>query len=125
MGDAFEPDTSAMAAALTQLTGLVQGLRGDLNNMRAQLQAGGVPPVQAGPSTSAVPAGVPTAPAVDSSRVTGKLKLPQPKTFSSPQHPCAVENFLFECRQYFVCMGVAADKQVFFASSLLDGPLKT
>jgi hypothetical protein len=62
---------------------------------------------------------------VDSSQVTGKLKLPQPKTFSSLQHPGAVENFLFKCGQHFIGMNVAADKQVFFASSLLDGPLKT
>jgi hypothetical protein len=125
MGDnVFDPHPSAMVAAINQLTGLVQGLQKELYQVRAQL-AHGTSHVQASPSTSSVPAGVPTAYAVDSSQVTEKLKLPQPKTFSSPQHPGAVENCLFECRQYFIGMSVAADKQVFVALSLVDGPLKT
>jgi hypothetical protein len=48
-------------------------------------------------------------------QVTGKLKLPNPKSFSSPQHPGAVENFLFDCEQFFIGMGVPEDKRVFFA----------
>jgi hypothetical protein len=73
MGDnVFDPDPSAMVAAMNHLTGLIQGLQGELHQVRAQL-AQGTSPVQAAPSTSLVPAGVPTAHAVDSSQVTGKL----------------------------------------------------
>jgi capsule polysaccharide export protein KpsE/RkpR len=60
MGDnVFDPDPSAMVAAINQFTGLVQGLQGELHQVRAQL-AQGTSPMQAAPSTSSVPVGVPT-----------------------------------------------------------------
>jgi hypothetical protein len=33
----FDPDTTAMAAAITQLTGLVQGLQGQMAQMQSHI----------------------------------------------------------------------------------------
>jgi hypothetical protein len=50
--------------------------------------------------------------------------MPQPKSFDSHK-PGAVENFVFDCEQYFVGMGIPAEKKVFYASGLLDGSVKS
>jgi hypothetical protein len=118
MGD-FDPDTTAMAAAITQLTGLVQGLQGQMAHMQNHMAAA---PVQnIGPS---VPASV-AAQTATAGQVTRKLKLPQPKPFRDSSTPGAVENFLFDNEQYFISMDVPEDRKVFFASGLLEGATKT
>jgi hypothetical protein len=35
------------------------------------------------------------------------------------------KNFLFDCERFFIGMSVPQDKRVFFASCLLDRPVKT
>jgi hypothetical protein len=121
----------ATIAQLTTLTGLVQDLQSEISRMQAHMaapapaEAGGVPAHGAGDAGPSVSVAVQRAHAGSADQVTGKLKLPQPKSFSSSQHPGAMENFLFNCEQFFIGMSVPADKKVFFASGLLDGPIKT
>jgi hypothetical protein len=113
-----------VTAAITQLAGLVQSLQGEVVRMQSQLTTGtssqtgiGVP--------DAVPGDAHASQVIVTSQVMGKLKLPQPKSFSSSQHSGAVENYLFDCEQYFTGMGIPDDKRVFCAAGLLDGPIKT
>ena len=56
----------------------------------------------------------------------GRLKLMRPKSYTGQAHPGAVENFLFDCRQYFLGMEVSdPDKRILFAVSLLEGVAKS
>jgi hypothetical protein len=120
---AEEDPTNMLAAALTHLTDVVQSLQGEMTRMQAQMASS--PPVQGTSVPQTVPATAPTAQAVSASQVTGKLKLLQPKPHGNSQQPGAVENFIFECEQHFIGMDVPEDKRVFYASGLLEGPLKT
>jgi hypothetical protein len=118
-------DPTSMQAAIAQLASLVQNLQGEVVRMQNHLSSAA--PVTTGESTpETVPSVVQAAQTASTSpQVMGKLKLSQPKTFSSPQHPGAVENYLWNCEQYFVGMGIPDDRRVFYASGLLDGPIKT
>jgi hypothetical protein len=104
MGDntpevSLPPPDQVMQAAisqLTQLTGLVQGLQAEVARMQTQLPSSSSQPADApmqgvDGTPPAVPTVVQAVPA-SADQVTGKLKLPQPKSFSSPEHPGAVEN---------------------------------
>jgi hypothetical protein len=122
MGDQQEvtADPLVMQAAITQLAGLVTGLQSELHRLTAQVETR---PEQAPPRVTPAAQGQGTQTA--SREVTGKLKLPLPKSFSGSSQPGAVENFLFDCEQYFIGMDVAADKQVLFAAGLLEGGAKS
>jgi hypothetical protein len=91
----------------------------------APVQADGMPAQGAEGVLLSAPVATQAAQAVRVDQVIWKLKLPHPKSFSFPQHPGAVENFLFDCEQFFIGMSIPEDKRVFFASGLLDGPIKT
>jgi hypothetical protein len=75
-----------LAAALTHLTDVVQGLQGEMTRMHAQMASSS--PFQGTSAPQTVPAAAPTAQAVSASQVTGKLKLPQ------PIYPLAILNSL-------------------------------
>jgi hypothetical protein len=78
MGDNFDPDTTAMAAAITQLTGLVQGLQGQMAQMQSHMAAAAMQSTEpSGPASVA-------AQTATAGQVTGKLKLPQPKPLEIP-----------------------------------------
>lgn len=55
----------------------------------------------------------------------GRPKMPKPKSYDGSQLPGAVENFVFDCSQYFVGMTYPVSLRVCFASSLLEGSAKT
>lgn len=115
--------TSLLAAALTQLTDVVQGLQSQMTHVQAQLAAS--PPTQNPNPVQGVPSEAHAAYAASAEQVTGKLKLPQPKPLRDTQQPGAVENFIFDNEQYFLGMHVPDDRRVFFASGLLEGVYKT
>lgn len=117
MGDGQGDTNAMMQAALTQLTGMVSGLQGEVQRMQAQINARD----QASAPASAPPA--PSSAPVGTVHVQGSKtpKLPFPKEYDGSSQPGAVENFLFRCEQYFRGMSTPADKQVVFASGLLAG----
>ena len=54
-----------------------------------------------------------------------RLKLMKPKPYGGSSQPGAVDNFIFDCEQYFEGMEVPdPPKQIFFAVSLLEGVAK-
>jgi hypothetical protein len=112
MGDG-QPDTAAMMqAALSQLTGMVSGLQREVQRLQAQLgerEQAPAPPLQ---------------PEVHISQGS-KLKLPIPDKYDGSSQAGEVENFIFKNEQYFLGMGISADKQVYFASGLLSGAAAT
>jgi hypothetical protein len=112
MGDGQHDTNAMMQAALTQLTGMVSGLQGEVQRLQAQLgerEQAPAPPPQ---------------PEVHVSQGS-KLKLPIPDKYDSSSQAGAVENFVFKNEQYFLGMGISADKQVYFASGLLSGAAAT
>lgn len=112
MGD-VQSDTSAMMqAALSQLTGMVSGLQGEVQRLQAQLE---------GREQAAAP---PPPPEVHISQAS-KLKLPIPDKYDGSSQAGAVDNFVFKNEQYFLGMGISSDKQVYFASGLLSGAAAT
>jgi hypothetical protein len=122
MGDQQEvtADSLTMQAAIAQLAGFVTGLHSELHRLTAQVETR---PEQTAPPVPLAAQGQETQAA--NREVTGKLKLPLPKSFSGSSQPGAVENFLFDCEQYFIGMDVAANKQVLFAAGLLEGGAKS
>jgi hypothetical protein len=110
-------DPAAMQATISQLVGAFAGLQNDVQHL---LQQRTNEPSNPTPPLNAMPAMVSSLTDGDS-----KLKLPTPKSYDGSQTPGAVENFLFDCEQYFVAKGIPSDKQVFFASALLEGSAKT
>ena len=55
-----------------------------------------------------------------------RIKLLRPKPYAGATHSGAVENFLFDCRQYFDGMEVhGPHKRILFAVSLLEGVAKS
>lgn len=104
-------DPAAMQATIQQLVGMVSSMQGELQRLQSQ--------------TPASAAHVPLASPALSSDGDSKLKIPTPKAYDGSQAPGAVENFLFDCDQYFVAKHTPADKQVFFAAALLEGVAKT
>ena len=117
MGD-NQSDTSAMMqAAMTQLTGMVSGLQGEVQRLQAELAE---TREQAAAATTSVPA--PTmAAGVQAAQGASKIKLPTPDKYDGSSQPRAAENFLFRCEQHFLGMSIPADKQVLFAAGLLTG----
>lgn len=94
--------------------GVVSNMQGELQRLQSQNPA------------FVAPAHVPFAShAVLSPDGDSRLKIPTPKPYDGSQASGAVENFLFDCSQYFVAKQTPADKHVFFAAALLEGVAKT
>ena len=110
------------AVMLTELAGLVHGLQGEVRRL-AEVQAATATAAREAPPVPTVVHTVPEP--VVNREVTGKLKLPQPKTFNGSSTVGAVENFLFDCMRYFRGMHISADAQVDYAVGLLEGGAKT
>lgn len=110
------------AMMLTELAGLVHGLQGEVRRL-AEVQAATATAAREAPPVPTVVHTVPEP--VVNREVTGKLKLPQPKTFNGSSTVGAVENFLFDCMRYFRGMHISADAQVDYAVGLLEGGAKT
>jgi hypothetical protein len=87
-------DLAAMQATISQLVGAFAGLQNDVQDL---LQQRTNEPSNPTPPLNAMPAMVSSLTDGDS-----KLKLPTPKLYDGYQTPEAVENFLFDCEQYFV-----------------------
>jgi hypothetical protein len=54
-----------------------------------------------------------------------RAKFPIPKGYGGSKVPGAVENFLFDCEQYFKAVPMVDKKAVLFAATLLEGSGKT
>jgi hypothetical protein len=111
MGDHQSDAAAMMPAAVTQLTGMVSGLQGEMQMLQAEL---------AETREQAAAASVqPPAPTVVAGSKEPKVKLPIPEKYDGSSQPGAAKNFLFRCEQYFLGMDTLADKQVLFAAGLL------
>lgn len=117
MGDGQADTNTMMQAAITQLTGVVSGLQGEMQRMQAELHAR-----NHAPAPTPAPPAPPVVP-VSTVHTEGSKapKLPFPEKYDGSSQPGAAENFLFRCEQYFRGMSTPADKQVIFASGLLIG----
>lgn len=116
---------ASLQAAIDQLTGVVAGMAGQMHQMQAQLEEQRA--TAGAPGSAGVPLGVPAEVQVPNTVPgAGKPpKLPFPKVFDGSSTPGAVENFVFDCEQYFMGMGTPADKQVILAAGLLGGGAKS
>jgi hypothetical protein len=108
MGDGHADTNAMMQAALTQLTGMVSGLQGEVQRLQAQLGEREQAPAPPPPSEVHISQG-------------SKPKLPLPDKYDGSSQAGAVENFLFKCDQYFLGMDTPVEKRVYFASGLLTG----
>jgi hypothetical protein len=115
--DANLRDPAALQNTIAQLVGLVAGLQTEVQSIKNNITPTPIVP-EATQSSSSTP------PTTEAPSVGGvkTVKLPQPKGFNGSG---MVENFLFDCEQYFAGMSIPADKQVFFAAGLLDGSPKS
>jgi hypothetical protein len=91
-------DAAAMQATIDQLVGAFAGLQNDVQHL---LQQRTNEPSNPTPPLNAMPTVVSSLTDGDS-----KLKLPTPKSYDGSQTPGAVENFLFDCEQYFVSVTI-------------------
>jgi hypothetical protein len=114
MGDHQSDAAAMMQAAVTQLTGMVSGLQGEVQRSQVEL-------AKTREQTAAASVQPPALTVVAGSKEP-KVKLSIPEKYDGSSQPGAAENFLFWCEQYFLGMDTPADKQVLIAACLLiDG----
>jgi hypothetical protein len=111
MGDGASDTSTMMQAALTQLTGMVSGLQGEVHRLQAQLG-------KKEQTAASHHAPVPEAHVTQGSH-TKDPKLPMPDKYDGSSQSGAVENFIFRCEQYFRGMRTPDDRKVYFAAGLL------